>query len=46
MKLIAKLFPRRITRREAEAAYLAASASLYDLELREREIDHGKFAGY
>ncbi len=46
MKLIEKLFGHRTTRREAENAYLADSASLYDLELREREIARGKFAAY
>jgi hypothetical protein len=46
MKLLEKIFGHRLTRREAENAYLAGSASLYDLELREREIERGKFAAY
>ena len=35
---------------EREVAYLNASASRYDLEMRQREVDQGKFrarrAGY
>lgn len=46
MKLIQFIFPRRLSRRDAEIAYLSASANLYDLEMREREIMRGKFAGY
>lgn len=46
MKLLKFIFLRPISRRDAEMAYLAASASLYDLEMREREITRGKFAAY
>jgi hypothetical protein len=46
MSFLAKLFPRPVTRAEAELAYLRASANLYDLEMREREISRGKFAAY
>jgi hypothetical protein len=35
-----------VTRAEAELAYLQASANLYDLEMREREISRGKFAAH
>lgn len=49
MAFLAKIFPRQIfprpvSRAEAELAYLRASANLYDLEMREREIARGKFA--
>lgn len=44
MTLFRTLFPLRQTRREAELAYLNQAVSRYDLEQREREIDHGKFA--
>jgi hypothetical protein len=44
MKLLKFIFPRQLSRRDAEMAYLAGSASLYDLEMREREIALGKFA--
>jgi hypothetical protein len=46
MRFLAKLFPRPVSRRDAELAYLRASANLYDLEMREREIARGKFAAY
>ena len=46
MKLLKFIFPRPVSRRDAEMAYLSGSASLYDLEMREREITRGKFAGY
>jgi hypothetical protein len=46
MSFLAKLFPRPVSRAEAELAYLRASANLYDLEMREREIARGKFAAY
>jgi hypothetical protein len=46
MSFLSKLFPRPVSRREAELAYLGAAASLYDLEMREREIARGKFARY
>jgi hypothetical protein len=46
MKLLKFIFPRPVSRRDAEIAYLSASASLYDLEMREREIARGKFAAY
>jgi hypothetical protein len=46
MKLFKFVFPRRQSRRDAEIAYLTSSVSLYDLEMREREIDRGKFANY
>lgn len=46
MTLFQNLFPRRQSRRDAEIAYLSASVSLYDLERREIEIAHGKFAGF
>ena len=46
MKLIQFIFPRRLSRHDAEIAYLAESASLYDLERRERDIERGKFADY
>lgn len=38
------LFPLAASREAAERAYLDGSASLYDLERREREIEQGKFA--
>jgi hypothetical protein len=46
MSMFQNLFPRRQTRREAEAAYLNGAVSLYDLECREREVERGKFAGH
>ena len=46
MKLLQFVLPRRLSRRDAEIAYLSAAVSLYDLEMREREITRGKFAGY
>jgi hypothetical protein len=46
MTFFAKLFPRPISRTEAELNYLCDSANLYDLEMREREIARGKFARY
>jgi hypothetical protein len=46
MSFLAKLFPRPVSRAEVELAYLRASANLYDLEMREREIARGKFAAY
>lgn len=46
MKLLKFIFTSPVSRRDAEMAYLAGSASLYDLEMREREITRGKFAGY
>jgi hypothetical protein len=46
MSFLAKLFPRPISRAEAELAYLRGAANLYDLEMREREIARGKFAAY
>jgi hypothetical protein len=45
MTLFQNLFPRRLSRRDAELAYLNAAVSLYDLERREREIAQGKFTG-
>ncbi len=51
MSLLSKIFTRPlflrpISRAEAELAYLRASANLYDLEMREREIARGKFAQF
>lgn len=46
MTLFHALFPTRQTRREAELAYLNQAVSRYDLEQREREIEHGKFARF
>ncbi len=46
MSFLARIFPRPISRAEAELAYLRAAANLYDLEMREREISAGKFARY
>jgi len=46
MNFLAQLFPRQITRAEAELAYLRGAASLYDLEMRERDIERGKFAHF
>jgi hypothetical protein len=46
MKLLKFIFPRPMSRRDAEMAYLSGSVSLYDLEMREREITRGKFAAY
>lgn len=46
MSFFAQLFPRGMTRSEAERAYLNGSVSRYDLECRERDIARGKFAGY
>jgi hypothetical protein len=42
--LLKYIFPIPASRAAAERAYLDGSASLYDLECREREIDQGKFA--
>ena len=44
MSYLRHLFPRRLSRREAELGYLNAAVSRNDLERREREIDQGKFA--
>ncbi len=46
MTFLKRLFPRGLTRSEAERDYLNQSVSLYDLECRERDIARGKFAGY
>jgi hypothetical protein len=46
MTFLAKLFPRQMTRAEAELAYLRGAANLYDLEMRERDIARGKFANF
>lgn len=46
MTLLKRLFPRRPSRQDMERAYLNQAVSLYDLECRERDIDHGKFAGF
>jgi hypothetical protein len=46
MKLLKFIFPRQLSRRDAELAYLRGAANLYDLEMREREIARGKFAAY
>lgn len=46
MRFLAQLFPRPVSRADAEMAYLRAAANRYDLEMREREIANGKFAGY
>lgn len=46
MAIIRFLFPRSISRREAEYAYLNGAVTLIDLERREREIMAGKFKGY
>ena len=45
MTFLRHIFPRPISRQELERAYLNQSVSLYDLECRQRDIDHGKFAG-
>lgn len=42
-KFLARFFPRQVTRREREMAYLNEAVSMYDLERREREIDQGRF---
>ena len=46
MQLLRHLLPHRLTRREAELAYLNEAVSPYDLERREHEVAAGKFAGY
>ncbi len=46
MTLFQALFPRRTSRREDEMAYLNQAVSRYDLEQREREVEHGKFARF
>lgn len=46
MKLLNFVFPRRQSRHDAEIAYLSAAVSRYDLEMREREIERGKFANF
>jgi hypothetical protein len=46
MTFIKRLFKRRPDRQELERAYLNEAVSLYDLECRQRDIDHGKFAGF
>jgi hypothetical protein len=43
-RIIARVIPKLDSRDVAERAYLNDSASLYDLECREREIERGKFA--
>ena len=43
-RLFAHLLPRVEDRSQLEMEYLRGSASRYDLEMREREIDRGKFA--
>lgn len=45
MSFLKRLFPRALSRQELERAYLNQAVSLYDLECRQRDIDHGKFAG-
>jgi hypothetical protein len=44
MTIFRNLFPRRLSRRDQELAYLNASVSMYDLEQRERDVARGKFA--
>ena len=44
MTFLKRLFPRPISRQDLERAYLDQSVNLYDLECRQRDIDHGKFA--
>lgn len=44
MRVFQYLFPRHLSRREAELVYLNEAVSRYDLEQREREIAAGKFA--
>jgi hypothetical protein len=46
MSFLKRLFPRSPNRQDLERAYLNQAVSLYDLECREREIAHGKFAGF
>lgn len=46
MTLLNFVFPRRQSRHDAEIAYLSAAVSRYDLEMREREIERGKFANF
>lgn len=46
MSFLKRLLPNIQNRQELELAYLNQSVSLYDLECRQREIDHGKFAGF
>ena len=46
MSFLSRLFPRGLTRSEAERDYLNQSVSRYDLECRERDIARGMFAGY
>lgn len=44
LRQLVRLFVPR-SRRELELAYLNQSVSRYDLERRERDIQHGLFAG-
>lgn len=44
MRFLSNLFPRPVSRTEAEMAYLRGASNRYDLEMREREIARGKFA--
>ena len=46
MYMFQHFLPRRMTRREAELAYLNEAVTPYDLERREREVSAGKFAAY
>lgn len=46
MSFLSHLFPRALSRSEAERDYLNQSVSRYDLESRERDISRGLFAGY
>jgi hypothetical protein len=46
MSFLKRLFPRSPSRQDLERAYLNQAVSLYDLECREREVAHGKFAGF
>ncbi len=46
MFIFQHFLPRRMSRREAEMAYLNAAVSAYDLERREREVAAGRFAAY
>jgi hypothetical protein len=41
--LFTRLFAMPATRQEREMAYLNASASIFDLERRQREIERGMF---
>ncbi len=46
MTFLRRIFPRQPSRQEVERGYLDQAVSLYDLERRQRDIEHGKFASF